>query len=100
MGVPEIIEGTQPAISLTKLLSVGGYRIFLIKLDRIIAAVNSCVRRTTHEYFIEVPTSVDHAKLIDAFNGNRFCQDAIDKDMTNVAVKFEILDEGKPAPIG
>ena len=72
----------------------------LIKRDRIIAAVYARVFCSTHKYGIEVPTSVDHPKRLDASNGNRFLQEAIDKYMISVAVAFEILDEGKLAPVG
>ena len=51
----------------------------LRKRDRIISAVNSRIKRITHKYGIEVPTSIEHAKLIDKRNGNRYWQDAIDK---------------------
>ena len=40
---------------------------------------------------------MDHSNRIDASNGNCFWKNAIDKEMTNVAVKFEILDEDKLA---
>ena len=72
----------------------------LRKLYHIIAAVNARVFRTTNKYGIEVPTSVGHAKRTYASNGNRLLKDSIDKEMFNVAVAFEILDEGKPAPVG
>ena len=72
----------------------------LIKIYHTIAAVTALVCRTTHKYGIEVPTSVDHAKRIDASNGNRLQKYAINKEMTNVEVTFEIPDEGKPAPVG
>ena len=65
----------------------------LKKRDRGIAAVNSRVRRATHKYGIEVPTSVTHAIRIDTKNGNTFWRDAIDKEMMNVAVAFHILDD-------
>ena len=55
---------------------------------------------TTHKYGIEFTTSMDHTKRIDASNGDRFWQDTIDKEMDNVVVVFEILDEVKPAPVG
>ncbi len=45
--------------------------------DRIISAVNSRVKKTTHKYDIEVPTSVQHAKEIDECNGNTYWADAI-----------------------
>jgi len=43
----------------------------LRKRDWIIPSVNSRVRKTSHKYSIEVPTSIDHAKRIDESNGNR-----------------------------
>ena len=49
----------------------------LQKRDRIIASVNSCVRKATHKYDIEIPTSVEHAEEIDKRNKNTFCQDDI-----------------------
>ena len=61
----------------------------LRKRDRIIAAVNSRVRKATQKYGIEVPTSIAHAKHIDEKNSNTFLADAIHKEMTNVAVTFE-----------
>ena len=44
----------------------------LRKRGIIIAAVNSCVRKYSHKYGIEVPTSVKHAERIYNKNGNRF----------------------------
>ena len=44
----------------------------LRKQDRIIAAVNSCVRKVTHKYGIDIPTSVEHADEIDKRNQNTF----------------------------
>ena len=70
------------------------------KRDQVIASVNSRVRKTSHKYGIEVPTSIDHAKKIYASNGNRLWQDAFEKEMKNVAVAVEILEHGKPIPIG
>ena len=72
----------------------------LSKRDRIIAAVNSRVKKRTHKYGIEVPTSVDHAKRIDDKNANTFWQDAIAKEMYNVAVAFKILEHGESLPVG
>ena len=72
----------------------------LRKRDRIISAINSRVRKTTHKYGIEVPTSIEHAREIDMKNGNTFWGDAVDKEMKNVVVAFEILEEDQPVPIG
>ena len=66
---------------------------------RIIAAVNSRVRKASHNYLIEVPTSLDHVKKTDEINDNIFWMDAINKDMGKISVSFEILEPGKPIPV-
>ena len=72
----------------------------LRKRDIIISAVKSRIRKTTHKYGIEIPTSINDAIRIDAKNGNTFWQDAIKLEMFNVGVAFEILDENIKAPPG
>ena len=72
----------------------------LRKRERIIAAVKGRIKKATHKYGIEVPVTVEDAKRRDAANGNRLWQKAIDKEMINVAVAFEILKEGRSVPIG
>ena len=42
----------------------------LRKRDQIIAAVNSRVRKLTHKYGVEMPTSIEHANERDTKNGN------------------------------
>ena len=37
----------------------------LRKRDRVIMALNSCVRKYFHKYGIDIPTSVDNVKIID-----------------------------------
>ena len=65
----------------------------LRKRDTIISAIKSRIRKTTHKYGIEIPTSVEHAHKIDQKNGNTFWRDAITLEMFNNGVAFEILDE-------
>jgi hypothetical protein len=72
----------------------------LKKRDRIIAAVNSRVTNRTHKYGIEVPTSVEHAREIDARNGNTYWNDAIAKEMYNVFIAFKILEDDENLPVG
>ena len=72
----------------------------LRKRDVIISAVNSRVRRTSHKYGIEVPTSVKHAIEIDRKNKHTFWADALKKEMGNVSVAFEILGQNAKAPPG
>ena len=72
----------------------------LRKRDVILSMVKSRVRKTTHKYGIEVPTSVEHAYRIDSENGNTFWRDAIKLEMTNIGIAFEVLEEGATAPPG
>ena len=72
----------------------------LRKRDRIISAVRARVRRVTHKYGIEIPTSIEHAYELDRKNGNDFWRKAIEKEMTELGVAFEILDDSTPTPVG
>ena len=65
----------------------------------IISKVMSRIRKTTHKYGIEMATSVDHAYEIDKGNGNTLWRDAIKKEMTNVGIAFEVLEDGEHAPV-
>ena len=57
------------------------------------------MRRATHKYGIEIPTSIAHAKELDRKNGNTLWQDALAKEMTNISIAFDIQDHGvKPPP--
>ena len=70
------------------------------KREVILAAAKNQIRRTTHKYGVEIPWDVKHAHEIDARNGNTLWRDALKKEMYNVRVAFEILDEGVHAPHG
>ena len=72
----------------------------LRKRDFIVSAVSSRVRKCSHKYGIEIPTSITHATRIDQKNGNTFWTDAILKKMKTVGIAFTILDLGKKAPPG
>ena len=71
----------------------------LRKRDVIISKAESRIRKTTHKYGIEMATSVGHAYEIDKGNGNTLWRDAIKKEMTNVRIAFEVLEEGENAPV-
>ena len=49
---------------------------------------------------MEIRSSVEHAIQIDDINGNRLWQEALDKEMLNGSVAFEILRTGVPVPVG
>ena len=72
----------------------------LRKRDVILSKIKARIRKTTHKYGIEIPTNVHHANDIDRKNGNHFWRDALAKEMTEVGVAFEVLDDGIQAPIG
>ena len=72
----------------------------LRKRDRIIAAVNTRVTKTSHKYGVEVPRSLKHAFDIDERNGNTFWRDAVNKEMGNLKVAFNIQHENPKPPPG
>ena len=72
----------------------------LRKREVILAVVKNRIRKTTHKYGIKIPRDVEHAHEIDSRNDNTMWRDALKKEMYNVGVAFEILDEGAHAPHG
>ena len=72
----------------------------LKKRNTIIASVKHCIRKTTHKYGVEIPTSGEHAMELDRTNNNTMWRDALTTEMYNVTVAFKVLDEGQKAPAG
>ena len=72
----------------------------LKKRDRIVSAVTSRIRKAKHKYGIEVPSDIKDAIRIDEKNGNSLWQDAIKKEMYNVSIAFQILQEDENLPPG
>ena len=72
----------------------------LKKRQVILSALKKRIRKTTHKYGIEIPTSVEHAFELDRKNGNNLWKDALETEMYNIGVAFEILEDGKTAPAG
>jgi hypothetical protein len=70
----------------------------LKKLSRIIAATTKRYHKRTHKFGIEVPNSWDDCVRLDADNWNTTWQDAVQKEMQNVRVAFEILNGDKAIP--
>ena len=64
----------------------------LKRKERIINKVKSKYWRTTHKFGIEVPKSVEEAYEIDRSTGTNHWTKAIEKEMKNVRVAFEKLD--------
>ena len=72
----------------------------LRKRDVIISAVKYRCRKVTHNFGIEILTSVEHAYRIDSENRNTFWRDALDLEMGNVGIAFELLKKEKVIPPG
>ena len=66
----------------------------------IISAVRARARKTTHKYGVELPRDVEHAYKLDKLNKNTFWRDAIEKEMYNVGIAFQLLGDGQDAPVG
>ena len=58
------------------------------------------IRKTTHKYGIEIPTSVEHAFELDRKNANNLWKEALEMEMYNIGVASEILEQEKTAPAG
>jgi len=79
---------------------------FPIKVAEYAATSNLCdepaflwwVRKLTHQFGLEVPKTVKQAIVIDAENGNHLLQDDIAKEMEEVRVAFNIIDNSKNVP--
>ena len=56
--------------------------------------------KQTQKYGIEIPRDVAHAKELDRINSNTLWMHALKKEMYNVGVAFEVLEEGVRAPNG
>ena len=72
----------------------------LRKRDRIIAGINSCVRKLSYKCGIQIPTSVKNAEEIDRNNSNTLWMDAARLEMATVSVAFKILEPGENSPPG
>ena len=72
----------------------------LKKRNAIISKVRTRVRKATHKYGIEVPRSVRQAFEIDERDGTTIWKDAIQKEMKNVGVAFQILETDEKVPVG
>ena len=72
----------------------------LKKRQVILAALKKRIRKTRQKYGIEIPTNVEHAFELDRKNGNNVWKEALEMEMYNIGVAFEILEDGKSAPAG
>ena len=72
----------------------------LKKRDTIITSLRKRIAQTAHKYGIKIPTSWDHAAKIDTKNGNCLWRDALSKEMRNIGVGFDVLEDHQSVPVG
>ena len=71
----------------------------LKKRNQIVSAVQQRVKIKDNKYGIKIPKNLVEAYAIDRENNNTIWRDAIRKEMKNVSVAFEVLEDGKrPSP--
>ena len=66
---------------------------------RIINKVSRRIRKNS-KFGVKIPQDWDEAVYLDRENGNTLWQDAVKKEMTNVEIAFNFLDNGERIPIG
>ena len=59
------------------------------KRQVILSAHKKRIRKTTHKYGIEIPTSVEHAFALDRKNGNNLWKDALEMEMYKIGVHLK-----------
>ena len=70
----------------------------LRRKSRIIAAVNKRYHKRTHKFGLELPKSVKEALEIDRQTGTTHWRDALDLEMKNVRVAFEVFEDEDAIP--
>ena len=76
-------------------------RKVLKKCDRIINKIKVCTRKPGRMNFgVKVPLKVEEALFLDKQNGNTLWHDAIEKEMKNSCIDFEVLYQDASVPVG
>jgi hypothetical protein len=70
------------------------------KRNRILAAVQARYHKKTHKFGIRMPKSVQEAYTIDKSNGNEDWRKSIQKEMNDVMIAFQVLEDTEDVPIG
>ena len=72
----------------------------LKKRDVTVSAVKQGAKKSSFKYSIQVPRSVKEALKLDKINGINYWHITIEKEMSNVQVAFEILENIQSLPPG
>ena len=70
------------------------------KGKRVINAVKHRLIRKNMKFGVKVPKDIREAELLDEANGNTLWTDAIEKELRNVRVAFDLLKDGERPPVG
>jgi hypothetical protein len=54
--------------------------------NAILSAVKAIFQKKTHQFGIELPTSIDHARELDRVNENNLWMEALQKEMFNIGI--------------
>ena len=72
----------------------------LRKRDRVIKQVQHRLAKKNLKFGVRVPNTIEEALKFDKENGNNLWAQSIEKEMKNVRIAFELLEEGEKAPPG
>eukprot|EP00957_Ditylum_brightwellii_P149898 11416440-Ditylum_brightwellii.AAC.2 len=70
------------------------------KHNRLIYKMQPRMPKKTHKFGIKVPCNLKEARAIDRETGTNFWEKAIVKEMKNVGIVCQLLEEGEKPPIG
>ena len=70
------------------------------KRDNIVSKLTARVIKRTHKYGVRIPRSINEAYELDRMNGNTLWRNAIAKEMKNVSIAFEVIDDDEQLPTG
>jgi hypothetical protein len=65
----------------------------------IVSATNKRYNKRIHKFGIELPKTVKEALKIDRLTGTTYWRDALDLEMKNVCIAFDVLDEKDEIPV-
>jgi hypothetical protein len=64
------------------------------------SATNKVFHKSTHKFGTHLPKTVKEAVEIDAKTGTNYWREALDLEMKNVRVAFDVLDDKDEIPVG
>jgi hypothetical protein len=68
--------------------------------NAILSAVKERFQKKNHKFGIALPTSINHARELDTVHENNFWMEALQKEMVNIGIAFEVLEDKASAPKG